>query len=271
VAAARLYEILDASERIEERENPLNISALERDIVLEKVSFSYDDNGKKELVLDEVSLKINKGETIAIVGASGAGKSTLLDLIPRFHDSEKGNVLIDGIDIKDLHINQLRAIIGIVSQNSILFNDTIYGNISFGKTYSMDEVVEAAKLANAHDFISKLPKGYYTNIGDRGLNLSGGERQRICIARAIIKNPSILLLDEATSALDTQSEKLVQISLENLMRGRTTLVIAHRLSTIINSDKIIVMDKGRIIEVGNHNELIQKQGVYSNLVKLQTL
>ncbi len=271
VAAVRLYEILDASERIEERENPLNISNLERDIVLDKVSFSYEDNGKKELVLDEVSLKIKKGETIAIVGASGAGKSTLLDLIPRFHDSEKGNVLIDGIDIKDLHINQLRAIIGIVSQNSILFNDTIYGNISFGKIYSMDEVVEAAKLANAHDFISKLPKGYYTNIGDRGLNLSGGERQRICIARAIIKNPSILLLDEATSALDTQSEKLVQISLENLMRGRTTLVIAHRLSTIINSDKIIVMDKGRIIEVGNHNELIQKQGVYSNLVKLQTL
>lgn len=271
VAANRLYEVLDAKEKIEEKNNPIDINRLNHSIIYNNVSFSYIEGDREELVLDNINLQICRGETIAIVGASGAGKSTLVDLIPRFHDSTYGDILIDNINIKDLHINQLRRIIGIVSQNTILFNDSIFGNIAFGKDYKIEEVIEAAKLANAHEFISKLPKSYYTNIGDRGLNLSGGERQRICIARAIIKNPSILLLDEATSALDTESEKLVQNSLENLMRGRTTLVIAHRLSTIINSDKIIVMDKGKIIEIGNHQELINQNGIYSQLVKLQTL
>lgn len=271
-AASRLYEVLDAKEKIIEKENPVPIKTLNTKIEYKNVSFTYiEEEGKQELVLNNVSLDINKGQTIAIVGKSGAGKSTLIDLLPRFQDCSSGDILIDEVSIKDLDINMLRSVVGIVSQESILFNDTIFGNIAFGKDVNINDVIEAAKAANAHDFISKLPKGYYTNIGDRGLNLSGGERQRICIARAILKNPSILLLDEATSALDTESERLVQNSLENLMRGRTTLVIAHRLSTIINADKIIVMDKGQIIEQGTHQELLSQKGAYSDLVKLQTL
>lgn len=271
-AASRLYEVLDAKEKIIEKENPQPINTLNTKIEYKNVSFTYiEEEGKQELVLNNVSLDINKGQTIAIVGKSGAGKSTLIDLLPRFQDCSSGDILIDEVSIKDLDINMLRSVVGIVSQESILFNDTIFGNIAFGKDVNINDVIEAARAANAHDFISKLPKGYYTNIGDRGLNLSGGERQRICIARAILKNPSILLLDEATSALDTESERLVQNSLENLMRGRTTLVIAHRLSTIINADKILVMDKGQIIEQGTHQELLSQKGAYSDLVKLQTL
>lgn len=271
-AASRLYEVLDAKEKIIEKKNPQPINTLNTKIEYKNVSFTYiEEEGKQELVLNDVSLEIIKGQTIAIVGKSGAGKSTLIDLLPRFQDCSSGDILIDEVSIKDLDINMLRSVVGIVSQESILFNDTIFGNIAFGKDVNINDVIEAARAANAHDFISKLPKGYYTNIGDRGLNLSGGERQRICIARAILKNPSILLLDEATSALDTESERLVQNSLENLMRGRTTLVIAHRLSTIINADKIIVMDKGQIIEQGTHQELLSQKGAYSDLVKLQTL
>lgn len=271
-AASRLYEVLDAKEKIIEKENPVPINTLNTKIEYKNVSFTYiEEEGKQELVLNDVSLEIIKGQTVAIVGKSGAGKSTLIDLLPRFQDCSSGDILIDEVSIKDLDINMLRSVVGIVSQESILFNDTIFGNIAFGKDVNINDVIEAARAANAHDFISKLPKGYYTNIGDRGLNLSGGERQRICIARAILKNPSILLLDEATSALDTESERLVQNSLENLMRGRTTLVIAHRLSTIINADKIIVMDKGQIIEKGTHKELLSQKGAYSDLVKLQTL
>lgn len=271
-AASRLYEVLDAKEKIIEKKNPQPINTLNTKIEYKNVSFTYiEEEGKQELVLNDVSLEIIKGQTIAIVGKSGAGKSTLIDLLPRFQDCSSGDILIDDVSIKDLDINMLRSVVGIVSQESILFNDTIFGNIAFGKDVNINDVIEAARAANAHDFISKLPKGYYTNIGDRGLNLSGGERQRICIARAILKNPSILLLDEATSALDTESERLVQNSLENLMRGRTTLVIAHRLSTIINADKIIVMDKGQIIEQGTHQELLSQKGAYSDLVKLQTL
>lgn len=271
-AAERLYEILDAQEKIVEIPNAISIKTFEKQIEYKNVYFSYiEEEGKENMVLDNINLKIQKGQTVAIVGKSGAGKSTLIDLLPRFQDSLRGEIMIDGISIKDLNINSLRSIIGVVTQESILFNDTIFGNISFGMEAELKDVEEAAKAANAHDFIKNLPKGYYTNIGDRGVMLSGGERQRICIARAIFKNPSILLLDEATSALDTESERLVQQSLETLMKGRTTLVVAHRLSTILNADKIIVMDNGKIIEQGTHHSLLSQNGTYSKLVELQTL
>jgi ATP-binding cassette, subfamily B, bacterial MsbA len=271
-AAERLYEILDAQEKIVEIPNAIKIKTFDNQIEYKNIYFSYiEEEGKENMVLNNINLNIQKGQTVAIVGKSGAGKSTLIDLLPRFQDSLKGEITIDGISIKDLNINSLRSIIGVVTQESILFNDTIFGNISFGMEAELKDVEEAAKAANAHEFITNLPKGYYTNIGDRGLMLSGGERQRICIARAIFKNPSILLLDEATSALDTESERLVQQSLETLMKGRTTLVVAHRLSTILNADKIIVMDEGKIIEEGNHHTLLSQNGTYSKLVELQTL
>ena len=271
-AAHRLYEILDAPERIIEKPNAITTINFEDKVEYKNVSFSYiEEQGKEKLVLDNINLEIEKGQTIAIVGRSGAGKSTLIDLLPRFQDALTGDITIDGISITDFNINSLRHIIGVVTQESILFNDTIFGNIAFGISSSLEEVQKAAKAANAHDFIEKMPKGYYTNIGDRGLTISGGERQRICIARAILKNPAILLLDEATSALDTESERLVQESLETIMRGRTTLVVAHRLSTILNSDKIIVMDNGKIVEEGTHHSLLAKDGIYSKLIALQTL
>lgn len=271
-AAHRLYEILDAPERIIEKENAITTINFEDKVEYKNVSFSYiEEQGKEKLVLDNINLEIEKGQTIAIVGRSGAGKSTLIDLLPRFQDALTGDITIDGISITDFNINSLRHIIGVVTQESILFNDTIFGNIAFGISSSLEEVQKAAKAANAHDFIEKMPKGYYTNIGDRGLTISGGERQRICIARAILKNPAILLLDEATSALDTESERLVQESLETIMKGRTTLVVAHRLSTILNSDKIIVMDNGKIVEEGTHHSLLAKDGIYSKLIALQTL
>lgn len=271
-AAQRVYEILDAPERIIEKPNAITTINFEDRIEYKNVYFSYiEEEGKEKLVLDNINLEIEKGKTIAIVGRSGAGKSTLIDLLPRFQDALQGDITIDGISIKDFNINSLRNKIGVVTQESILFNDTIFGNIAFGINASIEEVQEAAKAANAHQFIENLPKGYYTNIGDRGLTISGGERQRICIARAILKNPAILLLDEATSALDTESERLVQESLETIMKGRTTLVVAHRLSTILNSDKIIVMDEGKIVEQGDHHSLLAKDGIYSKLISLQTL
>lgn len=271
-AAQRLYEILDAKEKIVEKPDAIEEIEFKDKISYKNVFFSYrEENEENKMVLENINLEALHGQTVAIVGKSGSGKSTLIDLLPRFHDVIDGEITIDDVPIKDFNINSLRKIIGVVTQESILFNDTIFGNIAFGIDATLEQVQNAAKAANAHNFILNTPKGYYTNIGDRGLTLSGGERQRICIARAILKNPKILLLDEATSALDTESEKLVQESLHTLMKGRTTFVIAHRLSTIVNSDKIIVMDNGKIVEEGNHQSLLTQNGIYSKLIELQTL
>ncbi len=271
-AAQRLYEILDAKEKIVEKPDAIEEIEFKDKISYKNVFFSYrEENEENKMVLENINLEALHGQTVAIVGKSGSGKSTLIDLLPRFHDVVGGEITIDDVPIKDFNINSLRKIIGVVTQESILFNDTIFGNIAFGIDATLEQVQNAAKAANAHNFILNTPKGYYTNIGDRGLTLSGGERQRICIARAILKNPKILLLDEATSALDTESEKLVQESLHALMQGRTTFVIAHRLSTIVNSDKIIVMDNGKIVEEGNHQSLLSQNGIYSKLIELQTL
>lgn len=271
-AAQRLYEILDAKEKIVEKPDAIEEIEFRDKISYKNVFFSYrEENEENKMVLENINLEALHGQTVAIVGKSGSGKSTLIDLLPRFHDVVDGEITIDDVPIKDFNINSLRKIIGVVTQESILFNDTIFGNIAFGIDATLEQVQNAAKAANAHNFILNTPKGYYTNIGDRGLTLSGGERQRICIARAILKNPKILLLDEATSALDTESEKLVQESLHALMQGRTTFVIAHRLSTIVNSDKIIVMDNGKIVEEGNHQSLLSQNGIYSKLIELQTL
>ena len=271
-AAQRLYEILDAKEKIVEKPDAIEEIEFKNKISYKNVFFSYrEENEENKMVLENINLEALHGQTIAIVGKSGSGKSTLIDLLPRFHDVIDGEITIDDVPIKDFNINSLRKIIGVVTQESILFNDTIFGNIAFGIDATIEQVQNAAKAANAHNFILNTPKGYYTNIGDRGLTLSGGERQRICIARAILKNPKILLLDEATSALDTESEKLVQESLHTLMKGRTTFVIAHRLSTIVNSDKIIVMDNGKIVEEGNHQSLLSQNGIYYKLIELQTL
>ncbi|MDR0971707.1 MAG: ABC transporter ATP-binding protein/permease [Bacteroidales bacterium] len=271
-AAKRIYEILDSEEKIIEKKDAIKNISFNKEIEYKNVYFSYleEENDEKD-VLKNLSLTIKKGKTIALVGFSGAGKSTLIDLLPRFIDAKKGEITIDGISIKDFNINSLRSIISIVTQESILFNDTIYGNIAFGTKTTIKEVENAAKAANAYEFISSLPNGFYTNIGDRGLSLSGGERQRICIARAILKNPQILLLDEATSALDTISEKLVQNALEAIMKERTTLVIAHRLSTIVNADEIIVMNNGEIVQQGTHKALSKEEGIYQELIKLQAL
>jgi subfamily B ATP-binding cassette protein MsbA len=231
------------------------------------VCFLY---GEKE-VLSHISFTVPKGKTIALVGPSGGGKSTLIDLIPRFIEPKSGQVLVDGVDIQTVTMESLRNLLGTVNQESILFNDTIFGNIAFGKTdVTMEQVVAAAKIANAHNFIIETEKGYETNIGDRGAKLSGGQRQRICIARAVLANPPIMLLDEATSALDTESEKLVQDALNNLMKNRTSLIIAHRLSTIQNADNIVVLDKGKIVQQGTHQELANKPGLYKKLINMQT-
>ncbi len=267
----RINKILDADMEIHEAANPKEIKNLNSSIEYKNVSFMYHKAGVG-YVLKDVNLKVAKGKTIALVGQSGSGKTTMADMLPRFYDTDKGEVLIDGQNIKDISIKSLRSIIGVVTQESILFNDSIYNNIVFGiegKTEA--QVMEAAKIANAHDFISEMPNGYHTNIGDRGSKLSGGQKQRINIARAVLKNPDILILDEATSALDTESEKLVQDALQKLMHSRTSIVIAHRLSTIISADEIIVMSKGEIVERGNHQQLLALNGQYKKLCDMQNI
>lgn len=268
-AMERIDKILGADNPIKDAAEPKELPAgcANSSVTLKDVSFSYD--GERD-VLSHIDLEVNPGETVAIVGQSGSGKSTLVDLIPRFWDVDRGAVMVDGINVKDLRVKDLRSLMGNVNQEAILFNDTIYNNIAFGdKNATREEVETAARIANAHDFIMQTENGYDTLIGDRGCRLSGGQRQRISIARAILKNPSILILDEATSALDTESERLVQDALEKLMKNRTTIVIAHRLSTIVNADRIYVLHEGKVKEVGNHEELIAKGGIYNKLVEMQ--
>lgn len=265
----RIEAVLNAEEQIVQKENAVAKKDFQTEIEYQGLSFDYVAGTQ---VLKNINLKIKKGQMIALVGASGGGKSTLVDLLPRFYDPQQGKISIDGIDIKDLIIDDLRSLLGIVSQESILFNDTIFNNIALGveDKVSEEEVIAAAKIANAHEFIAKMENGYQSNIGDRGQKLSGGQRQRLSIARAVLKNPPILILDEATSALDTESERLVQDALENLMKNRTSLVIAHRLSTIKNADEIVVVNNGEIAERGTHQELLEKQGVYARLHAMQS-
>lgn len=273
----RIDKILMAESAIKEVEQPKHIDSFNHQIEFRNVSFAYDtiikENGTTEpkWVLRNINLIIPKGKTIALVGQSGSGKSTLLDLIPRYYDVQEGEILIDGINIKELSIHDLRHLIGNVNQEAILFNDTFKNNITFGVSADNTKVIEAAKIANAHDFISQTEKGYETNIGDRGGRLSGGQRQRVSIARAILKNPPILILDEATSALDTESERLVQEALYKLMKTRTTIAVAHRLSTIKNSDEICVMHEGEIVERGTHEELMLLNGYYKKLHDMQEI
>lgn len=265
----RVDKILKAENPIKEPVNPLPLHGMNDRIEFKDLSFSYD--GKRE-VLRHVNLMVPKGQTIALVGQSGSGKSTLVDLLPRYHDVQLGEITIDGVNIKNFRIHDLRALIGNVNQEAILFNDTFFNNIAFGvENATMEQVIEAAKIANAHDFIMETELGYQTNIGDRGGKLSGGQRQRISIARAILKNPPVLILDEATSALDTESERLVQEALERLMKTRTTIAIAHRLSTIKNADEICVLYEGEIVERGKHEELLAKNGYYKRLNDMQSL
>lgn len=266
VSLERIDAILETDEKIFETENPVKLDELKEHIKFDNVSFKYKD----EYVLKNINFIIPQGKTYALVGESGSGKSTISDLLPRFYDVNEGAIYYDSINIKDASIIDLRSHIGIVSQESILFNDTIRNNIAFGTEHaSEDEIIAAAKIANAHEFIMNLENGYDTNIGERGGKLSGGQKQRMSIARAVLKNPSIMILDEATSALDTESEKLVQDALEKLMKDRTSLVIAHRLSTIRNADQILVLSKGEIKEMGTHLELLEKKGLYYNLCSMQ--
>lgn len=262
----RIFQILETEVTIKEKENAIAIDGLQKEITYNEVSFRYAEHD----VLKNINLTIPKGQMIALVGQSGAGKSTMADLLPRFYDVTAGQILIDGVDIRDVKIESLNNLMGIVTQESILFNDTVFNNIAFGmQNVSEEAVIEAAKIANAHEFIVKMDRGYQTSIGDRGSKLSGGQRQRLSIARAVLKNPPILILDEATSALDTESERLVQDAIQNLMKNRTSIVIAHRLSTIQHADLIVVMQNGAIIETGKHAELIAHNGVYKKLSDMQ--
>jgi subfamily B ATP-binding cassette protein MsbA len=266
-AAERLFDVLDAPSESQTDSGRIKTATLERDIRFENVSFAYESN----LVLTDVSFVARKGEVVALVGASGAGKSTLVDLIPRFYSVTAGRITIDGVDIRDLTLPALRSLTGIVSQDTVLFNDTVRNNIAYGsdRTSTDDQVEAAARAANAHNFISELPDGYSTLLGERGTRLSGGQRQRLAIARALLRDPPILILDEATSALDTESERLVQEAVDRLLEGRTVFVIAHRLSTVVHADQILVMDRGEIIERGTHAELVATRGAYHRLYTLQ--
>ena len=266
----RINKILNADSKIFDSENAIELIQFNNTIEYKDLSFSYDQ-GNNNTVLKNINLCIKKGKTIALVGQSGSGKTTLVDLLCHFYENDEGQLLIDGIDIKNIKIKSLRSHIGVVTQESVLFNDNIMNNIAFGlENVDEKKIIEAAKIANAHGFIQQLPQGYFTNIGDRGGKLSGGQRQRISIARAVLRNPAILILDEATSALDTESEKLVQEALTNLTKNRTSIVIAHRLSTIANADEIIVMHQGEIIERGNHSELLALKGTYKKLCEMQS-
>jgi ATP-binding cassette, subfamily B, bacterial MsbA len=266
VSAERIFSVMDTKSIIQNKPNAIILNEFKDSIEFKNVSFSYD----KELVLKNIDLKIKKGKTIALVGSSGGGKSTLADLVPRFYDPTSGVVTLDDIPITDYEIESLRKQMGVVTQESILFNDTIFNNISFGmENVKEEDVIKAAKIANAHDFIVQTDNGYQTTIGERGSKLSGGQRQRLSIARAVLKNPPILILDEATSALDSESERLVQDALNNLMKNRTSIIIAHRLSTIQHADEIIVIQHGKIIERGQHENLIEGNGLYRKLIEIQ--
>jgi subfamily B ATP-binding cassette protein MsbA len=266
-AAERVFEVLEVENEIISKKNAIDKNTFDSDITIKNVNFKYEE----ETVLKDFSLQVKKGQTIALVGQSGSGKSTIANLLTRFYDVNEGTISIDGTDIKDINLQSLRGLMGLVTQDSILFNDTIKANISLGKeTATDDEIIEALKIANAYEFVKDLPKGIHTNIGDSGNKLSGGQKQRLSIARAVLKNPPIMILDEATSALDTESEKFVQVALENMMQNRTSIVIAHRLSTIQKADTIVVMQKGKIVEQGTHDELITLNGMYNKLVTMQS-
>lgn len=266
-AAERVLEVLETENPIMEKKEAISKSVFDQGIDIKNVSFKYDD----DYVLKQFNLNVPKGQTVALVGQSGSGKSTIANLMTRFYDVNEGEIKIDGIDIRDFTKKSLRGLMGLVTQDSILFNDTVKNNIGLGKENATDEeIIAAAKIANAHDFISELPQGYNTNIGDSGNKLSGGQKQRLSIARAVLKNPPIMILDEATSALDTESERLVQDALEKMMQNRTSIVIAHRLSTIQNADTIVVLQKGEIVEQGSHTQLMAKDGVYKKLVTMQS-
>lgn len=265
-AGERVLDLIDTEPALKNKIDAEVLPDFNNSLILKDVSFYYGD----KQVLKNINIDIEKGKTVALVGPSGGGKSTLMDLIPRFHDPKSGTLKIDGHDYKDLTVESIRSQMGIVNQESFLFNDSIFNNIAFAKPDATEEeVIAAAKIANAHDFILNTENGYQTNVGDRGNKLSGGQKQRVCIARAVLANPPIMLLDEATSALDTESEKLVQEALNNLMKNRTSIVIAHRLSTIQHADKIVVIDKGEVVESGSHNELMNKNGLYRRLIDMQ--
>ncbi|MFV8343084.1 ABC transporter ATP-binding protein [Flavobacterium sp. XS2P39] len=266
-AAERVFEVLEVENEITSKENAIDKKTFDSAVTIKNINFKYED----EPVLKDFTLEVKKGQTVALVGQSGSGKSTIANLLTRFYDVNEGTICIDGIDIKDMNIHSLRDLMGLVTQDSILFNDTIKANISLGKLDATDaEIIEALKIANAYEFVKDLPLGIHTNIGDSGNKLSGGQKQRLSIARAVLKNPPIMILDEATSALDTESEKFVQIALENMMHNRTSIVIAHRLSTIQKADLIVVMKKGKIVEQGKHEELIALDGTYNKLVTMQS-